>query len=70
MLYVYCIICFLGKAEELDKQVLSRAVPQQIVAFYVKKISGLEPELQELFKQVLTNVLNEVFSFILKINKW
>eukprot|EP01036_Dinobryon_divergens_P031437 gene31437-40834_t len=43
-----------GKADELDKQVLSRAIPQQIVAFYVKKISGLEPELQELFKQTET----------------
>ena len=40
------------KADEMDKQVLSRAVPQQITNFYVKKIDGLEAELQELFKQV------------------
>ena len=43
-------------AEEVDKQVLSRAVPQQIVAFYAKKIGGLETELQELFKQVCMHV--------------
>ena len=52
MMVTVMVMIDVEKADEMDKQVLSRAVPQQITNFYVKKIDGLEAELQELFKQV------------------
>lgn len=41
----------------VDKQILSRTIPQPIINFYITKIAGLEAELNEMLKQVRIFIL-------------